>query len=212
MACLIMFLVLYLNVILALISFFYFINIIFYYLTDILSVQRGFLFLMSGFTKFIKTKIFTPVAPFELAITALGVFLGIGTTTFLSIYMGFNLLIASFAASAVLLYAVPHLPLAQPRNCIGGHFIAATVGTIFYMALGYHWWVMTLAVATAIICMMLTGTVHPPAGATALIAVMTKATPMFILCPVFIGSLILVASAIISNNLSPNRTYPAKKK
>lgn len=167
---------------------------------------------MAGFIDFCKTKLFTPQKPFELGITCLGVFLGIGTTTFLSIYMGFNMLIASFAASAVLLYAVPHLPLAQPRNCIGGHFVAATVGTIFYTLLGYHWWVATLAVATAIVCMMLTGTVHPPAGATALIAVMQEAGFTFIIYPVFLGSLILVASAIIANNLSPNRTYPNRKK
>ena len=82
------------------------------------------------------------------------------------------MLIGSFGASAVLVYGAIKSPLAQPRNLIGGHVLSAIIGVTFYMLLhDQQWLASSLAVATAIAVMHATKTLHPPGGATALIAV-----------------------------------------
>src|SRR5262249_28359968 len=126
-------------------------------------------------------------------------------------------LIGSFGATAVLLYAVPQSELAQPRNVLGGHFLAALVGVTAFKAVGADHMTLAaaLAVATAAAVMQLTGTVHPPAGATALIAVLgpEKIQALgyrYALTPVLAGVAIMVLVAVVFNNLSPleERHYP----
>ena len=82
------------------------------------------------------------------------------------------LLIGSFGASAVLIYGAGNSPFSQPRNLIGGHVISAIVGVVSYkLFLGNIVFCSAFAVATAILIMQMTLTLHPPGGATALIAV-----------------------------------------
>ena len=83
---------------------------------------------------------------------------------------GVPLLIGSFGASAVLLFAAPDSPLSRPRNLLGGHFFSALVGVACAQWLP-PFWAICLCVPTAIAIMLLSGTLHPPGGATALIAV-----------------------------------------
>jgi len=125
-----------------------------------------------------------------------------------------SLMIGSFGASAVLLYGAPRSPLAQPRNLIGGHVVSAFIGVICWQL--FHDFpivAQALAVATAIALMHLTRTLHPPGGATALIA--TLGTPeierlgfWFILMPALLGPLILLLVALLVNNLPRTRHYP----
>lgn len=83
-----------------------------------------------------------------------------------------TLIIGSFGASAVLLYAAVKSPLARPRNLIGGHVIAGLIGVASYKLFGGTVWIAgTFAVSCAIVAMLFTRTLHPPAGATALIAI-----------------------------------------
>ena len=85
---------------------------------------------------------------------------------------GFPLLIGSFGASAVLAFGAIRSPLAQPRNLVGGHFLSALVGvSCYFLFPGTPWLASCLAVATAIALMHVTKTLHPPGGATSLIAV-----------------------------------------
>jgi CBS-domain-containing membrane protein len=82
------------------------------------------------------------------------------------------MIIGSFGASAVLIYGAIRSPLAQPRNLIGGHVISAVIGVTAYKLLPAHLWLASpIAVATSIAVMHATKTLHPPGGATALIAV-----------------------------------------
>ena len=125
-------------------------------------------------------------------------------------------LIGSFGASAALLYAAPRSPFAQPRHLILWQLIAAFIGVSAYKLVGSHLGVASaLAVATTIVIMQLTDAVHPPAGATALIAVLGPAKVhqlgyQFVLFPVLIGALMLLLVAVLVNNLSPDtdRHYP----
>lgn len=115
---------------------------------------------------------------------------------------------APFGATAVLVFGVPDSPLAQPRNVIGGNFIAAIVCVVLVHFFDSEPWVMALAVATAIKLMQLTKTLHPPGGAVALLGVMNHANWHFVLTTVLLGSILIVFCTVIFNNLVPGRPYP----
>ncbi len=123
-------------------------------------------------------------------------------------------LIGSFGASSVLVYGVIQSPLAQPRNLIGGHLISALIGVSVHQLLpDVVWLAAPLAVSLSIVLMQVTKTLHPPGGATALIAVIgsekVKALGyLYVLSPVLSGALILLVTALIFNNVTPNRHYP----
>lgn len=126
--------------------------------------------------------------------------------------------IGSFGASSVLIYGVINSPLAQPRNFIGGHVISAIVGVTMYKLFGTELWLSSaLAVSLAIVLMQITKTLHPPGGATALIANMgsTKVHALgylYVLSPVLSGCVILLIFALIFNNMTPHRHYPTGKR
>jgi CBS-domain-containing membrane protein len=148
----------------------------------------------------------------------IGAFLGIGAVGWLGErfleMIDLTLLVGSYGASAVLLYGAPRSPLAQPRNLIGGHFLSAAVGVAAWQLLHpVPWLAAAVAVATAVALMHLTRTLHPPGGATALIAVI--GTPeihamgfFYVIGPGLLGPLILLAVALAVNNLPRSRRYP----
>lgn len=125
-----------------------------------------------------------------------------------------TLVVGSFGASAVLIYGVPNSPLSQPRNLIGGHLLSAIVGVVSYKLFSSNLFLATaIAVSTSILIMQLTLTLHPPGGATSLIAVIGgeqihELEFFYILIPVFSGALILFLIAFIVNNIPKNRAYP----
>lgn len=127
-------------------------------------------------------------------------------------------LIGSFGASSVLIYGAINSPLAQPRNLIGGHVISALIGVTIYRFLPEVLWLTApLAVASSIVIMQMTKTLHPPGGATALIAVIgtEKVKHLgywFVLSPVLTGALILLVVALVFNNLTKHRSYPSNNK
>lgn len=138
----------------------------------------------------------------------IGSFLAITATSYLAVKTNSPLLMAPFGATSVLIFGVPDSPLAQPRNVIGGNLLAAIVSLIILHFLGSSPLAMGMAVSSAIAIMQFTGTVHPPSGAVALVVMMTKPDWQFLLTPAFEGSMILVLSAVIFNNLAAERTYP----
>lgn len=124
-------------------------------------------------------------------------------------------LIGSFGASSVLVYGAIQSPLAQPRNLVGGHLISALVGVTVYKLIPDPVWISApLAVSLSIILMQITKTLHPPGGATALLAVIgsekIKALGfLYVLSPVLTGVTILLFVALIFNNVTSHRKYPA---
>jgi CBS-domain-containing membrane protein len=128
--------------------------------------------------------------------------------------LGLSLLIGSFGASAVLIYGAVRSPLAQPRNLLGGHVLSALVGVTAQLLFGTEpILAASLAVATAIAVMHLSKTLHPPGGATALIAVVGGPSIhnlgyLYALMPVALGALVMLAVALLINNLAPTRRYP----
>lgn len=145
--------------------------------------------------------------PIDVIITCLGAFLGILAIALFA--QKFNLsVVASFGASAVLIYGVPDAPMAQPRNVIFGHTLSAAAGVATFLMFGLTWWSPALGTALALVVMLLTKTTHPPGGATALFAILSQAQPSYILTPIMSGAVILVIIGLLVNNLSPNRHYP----
>ena len=154
----------------------------------------------------------------EIAWSWTGAFLGIAAAGLASraFFEGLDLtlMIGSLGASAVLVYGAPRSPLAQPRNLVGGHVLSAIVGVACWKLLHqYPWLAAALAVATAIAVMHLTRTLHPPGGATALIAVVGSRDIhdmgfLYVVVPGTLGPLTLLVVALLVNNLPASRRYP----
>lgn len=154
----------------------------------------------------------------EIVWSWLGAFLGIAAVAGVNglFFAGtdLTLLIGSYGASAVLVYGAFRSPLAQPRNLVGGHLLSALVGVLCWQL--FHevpWLAQALAVATAIALMHATRTLHPPGGATALIAVIGSPDIhamgfKYVLVPGLVGPLVLLAVGVLVNNIPATRRYP----
>jgi CBS-domain-containing membrane protein len=154
----------------------------------------------------------------EIIWSWIGAFLGIGIVAFINYNRlgdtDLVMIIGSFGASAVLIYGATKSPLAQPRNLVGGHVISALIGVTVHQWLHHHTWLAAaVAVATAIAAMHATKTLHPPGGATSLIAVIGSEKIhnlgyLYVLVPVALGAMIMLGVALLVNNLPKNRKYP----
>ncbi|WP_322550379.1 HPP family protein [Flavobacterium psychraquaticum] len=148
-----------------------------------------------------------------------GSFIGLGLISMLQFKIftpqDYVFLIGSFGASSVLVYGVIESPLAQPRNLIGGHVVSALVGvSIQKLFPDLIWIAAPLAVSLSIIMMQVTKTLHPPGGATALIAIagsekVKELGYWYVVSPVLLGTIILLITALVFNNMSSKRQYPA---
>jgi CBS domain-containing membrane protein len=146
-----------------------------------------------------------------------GALIGIVITALVSRYALGNsntlpFLIAPMGASAVLLFALPSSPLAQPWSILGGNVVSALVGILCARWIGDPMIAASAAVALAIAAMILLRCLHPPGGAIALSAVLggpavASAGFGFALVPVGLNSLLLLAAALVFNNAT-RRPYP----
>lgn len=154
----------------------------------------------------------------EVCWSWIGSFIGIAAVALLHYKLvdqnGLLMLIGSFGASAVLIYGAIRSPLAQPRNLLGGHILSAFVGvTAFRLLGGEPWLAAAAAVSTSIALMHLTSTLHPPGGATALIAVIGgesvhKLGYLYVVMPAALGAGVMLVVALIVNNIPKTRKYP----
>jgi CBS domain-containing membrane protein len=142
--------------------------------------------------------------------------IGLLNSTFLELHDNL-FLIGSFGASSVLIYGVINSPLAQPRNLIGGHILSAIIGVTVAKFFPFAVWLNAgLAVSLSIVMMQVTKTLHPPGGATALIAVIGSRPIkdlgyLYVLSPITSGILILLIVALVVNNITSKRSYPTNK-
>ena len=143
-------------------------------------------------------------------LAALGGFICIGFLAYLNMTIDGSIwLIPPFGASMVLVMTVHESPLAQPKNLIFGHVLSALSGVIVYILLGESFYSLGAGVALAIFIMMLTNTIHPPAGANPIIVILGGKGLSFILMPVAIGAVIITLFAIIYNKML-GKNYPKK--
>lgn len=131
---------------------------------------------------------------------------------------GLPAIVAPLGASAVLVFAVPASPLAQPWPVIGGNTISALVGVAVFLLVPSPPVAAGVAVGAAILVMSLARCLHPPGGAAALTAVIGgpavhAAGFGFALLPVMLNSALLVLLALafyrLSGHAYPHRAAPA---
>ena len=154
----------------------------------------------------------------EIIWSWIGAFLGIASVALINYHLveeqDLVMIIGSFGASAVLIYGAIKSPLAQPRNLLGGHVISAVIGVTAYEILHPHLWLAaSVAVATAIAVMHATKTLHPPGGATSLIAVIGSEKIhnlgyLYAVIPAGLGAAVMLLVALLVNNIPKNRRYP----
>ena len=135
-------------------------------------------------------------------LSGFGAFLCIAILAYLNLYDQSNIwLIPPFGASMVLVMAVHESPLAHPKNVFFGHIISAISGVLIYSIFGISFWSIGLGVGLAIFFMMATNTVHPPAGANPIVAILGAKGVGFIIMPVAVGAFFIVLFSVIYNSL-----------
>lgn len=161
---------------------------------------------------------FAQVPHFNWVRAVIGAFCGIAATGLVCrLWLGGSvgalpLLIAPLGASAVLAFALPASPLAQPWSIVGGNLVSALVGVAAARFVPEVDLAAGLAVGGAIAAMAFARCLHPPGGAVALTAVIGPAAVHaagwhYALVPVALNSTILVALAWLFNNAS-GHSYP----
>ncbi|NWD67305.1 HPP family protein [Pseudomonas gingeri] len=125
----------------------------------------------------------------------LGVFIALAGLGLISLNSGQPWVIGSFGASCVLLFAYPEGPFSQVRNVIGGHLLTSLVGLTCLQVFGPGLLPMAFAGALATVLMVVTRTVHPPAGGNPIIVFMTQPGWSFLLVPTLGGACWLMLTA-----------------
>lgn len=128
-------------------------------------------------------------------------------------HQGLIFMAASMGSAAVLLFAAPHSPMAQPWPLLGGHLVSALVGVFSFQVFGAEPLAAALAVAIAILAMFFLRCMNPPGGAAALGAVMGgpeihNLGYYYVLMPVALNVLVILLVALLINNIIPGRRYP----
>lgn len=119
------------------------------------------------------------------------------------------LLLGSFGASSLLLFALPEAPLSQPRSVIGGHLLASLIAAACLALFGPQWWAVGLATGLGVGAMMATRTVHPPAGSNAIIVFLAKPSWGFLLLSTLAGAVVLVGIAVFYHRATRRHRYPS---
>lgn len=181
---------------------------------DFQFVLKSYLIKMKGVSK-------APPRPdkLEICLAAIGsclafIIIGLMHTPFFD-KTGLPLLMAPLGASAVLVFGASRSPLAQPRNVVGGHVLSAVIGVTVYQLFGGAYPITSICVAvpSAIAIMHISGTLHPPGGATAFLTSygglgVHELGYWYVLSPCALGSIVLVLTALVFNNIHKDHQYP----
>jgi len=159
--------------------------------------------------------------PRDVVLAGLGAFVGIGASGFLVArgvaggdgpLIHAPLIVAPIGASAVLVFAVPASPLAQPWSVVGGNVLSCLVAIIVSQFVADPFLATGVAVGAAIMAMSLFRCLHPPGGAVALLTALAahKSVPpdlLFAFLPVGANSVLLVLTGLIFHRFS-GHSYP----
>ncbi len=157
-----------------------------------------------------------PTSPRDAAASAAGaalaLFLGAALVFGVEVDLATGLfLIAPMGASAVILLALPNSPLAQPWSAIVGNSISATAALAVHQVTRDPALSVGASACLSLAAMVATRSLHPPGGAVALTAALNPGLLdalglRFVLVPVLLGTMALVAFAALWHRLS-GRVY-----
>lgn len=120
-------------------------------------------------------------------------------------------LLASLGGSTIFVFGLTRAPAAQPRALVGGHLGGTLIGVLCSRAFGDALWVSVLAVVLTLVFMLVTRTIHPPAGADPLIMVHEHAGILSLWEPVGLSILILAVVGAVWSRLGPGTVrYPVQ--
>ncbi len=119
-----------------------------------------------------------------------------------------SMIMAPMGAAAVLIYGMPESPVSQPAHVVGGNMIAAVLALIVDQTLPHEAWVIAVTMMAVIALLGVLRLTHPPAGATALVVLLTHPTWWFLLTPVLSGTVTLVLVAMVVHRIPRRRVYP----
>ena len=139
---------------------------------------------------------------------ALGAAVAIAAASGLAVWTGLPFLIAPFGASAVLLFAMPGIPYSQPINVVGSYAVTALLMLGILYVCPWPWLAASIGVGCSIAAMQGLRVTHPPAGALAVLASSGTLSPLLLGVVAVVGSVILVAIAVICHALPPKVVYP----
>jgi CBS-domain-containing membrane protein len=146
----------------------------------------------------------------ELIWSAIGGAIAIALALLLVAGRNSPFLLFSLGGSTVFLFVLTETEAAQPRALLGGHIGGALVGILCYQIFGDALWVSVAAVVLTMMFMVVTRTIHPPAGANPLIMVDHHAGFLSVLNPVLAGVLTLFIIAMLWSRLRPGKKYPIR--
>lgn len=138
----------------------------------------------------------------------MGIALGMGIVCFISLHFAVLYLMPALASSAIMLFMSYNNVFAQPRNVIGGHLMAVLAAIIVGQLFGPHWWAVAIVTVLAAFLMIITNTIHPPGGGTAIAAFLGCYSPLILMVSVMLGTVIMVLAALFINNAISSRKYP----
>ena len=154
-----------------------------------------------------------PVKWAERLRSVVGAFLGLLTVFVIAKYLGERSgidewLMASLGASALLVFALPGSPMAQPWAVIAGNTLSALIGVCIVHSVGEPLIAMPLAASLSILGMFFLRCLHPPAAAVSLIVVLGHVLHFrYAFFPVMIDSVLLILAGAVYSNLTGKR-YP----
>ena len=141
-------------------------------------------------------------------LSAFGAFLCISLLSYLHFFENSSIwLIPPFGASMVLVMAVHDSPLAEPKNIFLGHTLSALSGVLIFALMGSSFISLGIAVGLAVFVMATFDSIHPPAGANPIIAILGGKGLSFVLLPVALGAIVIILFALFYNKLL-GRDYP----
>lgn len=144
----------------------------------------------------------------QIVLATVGAIIAVSLLSLISMTTQSLMLLGSFGASALLLFVLPDAPLSQPRSVVGGHVLASVVAFICLAIFGPQWWAVGVATGLGVGLMMLTRTVHPPAGSNAIIVFLAKPSGLFLVSSTLAGALMLVLIAVFYHRTTGGCRYP----
>lgn len=154
----------------------------------------------------------TPLSARERWISALAGGLGIllmqGILRVLPAGPNTSYLLAPLGATAVILFALPHSPLAQPWSVAGGLLVASLIGHFCGLWVEPAWLAISVALGLTIWLTALLRCIHPPGGAIAVVFALGAQQHSISLTTAMLNALAALMAVLAINNLMPGRRYP----
>lgn len=151
----------------------------------------------------------------RILLAAIGTGAAVAVLGALGTSMDLTLLFLGFAPSCLLVFALPEAPVSQPIAVVGGHVVSAAVGLGVGAIPHSGWWDGELASALAgafaaglsVVAMLALRVLHPPAVANAVVVCVTGASWSYLVAPVLVSAVVIVAVAMAWHRLTGG-AYP----